>query len=38
MVSIALNRLYVLVGVCFRGNHAKDIEEGPQIPINAKAL
>jgi hypothetical protein len=36
-MSIALSRFYVLVGVCFRGNHANNVEEGPQIPINAEA-
>lgn len=28
MVSIALSRLYVLVGICFQGNQANKIEEG----------
>ena len=37
MISIALSRLYILVGICFRGYHAKNIEEGPQIPTNAEA-
>jgi len=37
MISIVLSRLYILVGICFRGNHAKNIEEGPQIPINPEA-
>jgi len=37
MISIALSRPYVVVGLCFRGNHAKNIEEGPQIPLHSEA-
>jgi hypothetical protein len=37
MVSIALSRLWLLVGICLQGNQAKNIEEAAQIPVEAEA-